>query len=383
MSEVEEQIRALTELVKQLQAENSQLRNRDDIPAPEQPAGSQAPESSGQAANVGNAGPNIAPEKVYIYAPRERKCPRFSGNASQGNMSVEEWVEEARKSLSMQHTSLTEQAAFLCDLLDGEARREIKFSSPEDRANPEKILSILLDNFGCDQTYVTLQKQFFQRQQRESESIREFSHALIELLDLLKSKDPRGVPNPDMVIRDTFVENVRDTKLQRELAHLVRQHPTHSFRDVREAAIRWEKRRPLANTPRARAYSCDSHTSESVQVEANVDMHAMTARPSGELRELKECFRRQQAQLDTILKHLGVPATEASPPAPQTYFSGHKSRPYRFQPDGKPICIRCNKAGHIARFCRVESSGSSGGMEQRAQNRQVSAGVNAVEQQEN
>lgn len=370
MSEVEEQIRALTELVKQLQAENKQLKDRDTIPAPQFPD---------HTAN--GTGSNPAPERVYIYAPRERKCPRFSGSTAQGNMSVEEWVEEARKSLSVQRTSLIEQAAFLCDLLDGEAKREVKFSSPEVRANPEAIFTVLLDNFGCDQTYVTLQKQFFQRQQREHESIREFAQALLELLDLLKNKDPRGVPNPDMVIRDTFVENVRDTKLQRELAHLVRQHPSHSFRDIREAAIRWEKRRPPVGTQRARAYSCDSHTSE--RVEGNVDINTIMTRPSEELKELKECFYRQQAQLDTILKHLGASSTEASPPASQAYPSGHRPRQYRFQPDGKPICMRCNKAGHIARFCRVELSGPPGGVEQRSQNRQVGARVNAVEQQEN
>lgn len=57
--------------------------------------------------------------------PRERKCPRFSGDIVQDGLIVEDWVEEAKKSLSVQHTSLVEQATFLFDLLDGEAKREV------------------------------------------------------------------------------------------------------------------------------------------------------------------------------------------------------------------------------------------------------------------
>lgn len=209
MSEVDEQIRALTELVKQLQAENSQLRDWENVPVPELASQAASTGCSGQTTSGCNGvAYTPAPERVSIHAPQTRKCPRFSGIMAQDHMTVEEWVEEARKSLSMQQTSLSEQATFLYDLLDGEAQREIKFISPSDRAHPETIFTILLDNFGCDQTYVTLQK----RQQRGNETIREFSHALLELLGQLKNKDPRGVPNPDMVIRDTFIENVCDGK---------------------------------------------------------------------------------------------------------------------------------------------------------------------------
>lgn len=212
------------------------------------------------------------------------KFPRSSGIMAQDHMTVEEWVEEARKSLSTQQMSLLEQATFLYDLLGGEAKREIKFISPSDRANPETIFTILLDNFGCDQTYVTLQKLFFQRQQREHETIREFSHALLELLEQLKNRDPRGVPNPDMVIRDTIVENVRDSKLQRELAHLIRQHPTHCFKDVREAGMKWEERKLQADS-RARAYSSESQVSN--RVESNIDINTISVGPSEELKKLK------------------------------------------------------------------------------------------------
>lgn len=213
MSDAEEQIRTLTELVNQLQAENNRLKDRvtetGNVVAPG-PSGHV--EVSGAMSNPVSES-NLVSEKVYVYVPRERKCPRFSGNLAQDSLSVGDWVEEVRKSLAARQTSLAEQVSFVCDLLDGEAKKEVKFSLPNG-ANPEAIFDILLENFGCDQTYVTLQKQFFQRRQHENESIREFSHALLEIMELLKTRDPRGVVNPDLVIRDTFIENVRDYKLQ-------------------------------------------------------------------------------------------------------------------------------------------------------------------------
>lgn len=287
MSDAEEQIRTLTELVNQLQAENNRLKDRvtetGNVVAPG-PSGHV--EVSGAMSNPVSES-NLVSEKVYVYVPRERKCPRFSGNLAQDSLSVGDWVEEVRKSLAARQTSLAEQVSFVCDLLDGEAKKEVKFSLPNG-ANPEAIFDILLENFGCDQTYVTLQKQFFQRRQHENESIREFSHALLEIMELLKTRDPRGVVNPDLVIRDTFIENVRDYKLQHELMQLVRQYPTHSFKDVRQAAIKWEKRGAPTSTQRARAYSCDSHASAVCQDSA--DASAITARSGDELGELKSAF---------------------------------------------------------------------------------------------
>lgn len=73
------------------------------------------------------------------------------------------------------------------------------------------------------------------------------------------------------------------------------------------------------------------------------------AASNSEMAELKVCLRCQQAQLDAILTQLNV-----SRPQDGQRGGGNSSRMYRFQQDGKPICLRCNRAGHIAKHCRVE-----------------------------
>ncbi|KAM3593304.1 uncharacterized protein V6R79_009959 [Siganus canaliculatus] len=78
--------------------------------------------------------------------------------------------------------------------------------------------------------------------------------------------------------------------------------------------------------------------------------NAVTVRPSDEIAEIKECLRKQQAQLDAIMKHVTVQVPQSTQSQGDVFNS---AKPLRFQANGKPICLRCNKPGHIARFCRV------------------------------
>lgn len=106
-------------------------------------------------------------------------------------MTVEDWVEEVSRSLSVRPVSIAEKALFVYDLLDGEAKTEVKFHPLENRDDPEKIFSILFDMYGCSQSFVGLQKQFFQRRQLEGESLHEYLHALMTLMESMK-RNKRG-----------------------------------------------------------------------------------------------------------------------------------------------------------------------------------------------
>lgn len=79
-----------------------------------------------------------------------------------GCLGVEEWVEEARRCLNTKYMTPTEQALFLYDNLEGGAMSEIRFHPASDKNDPERILVILLETFGCPQSYIEAQQQFFQ-----------------------------------------------------------------------------------------------------------------------------------------------------------------------------------------------------------------------------
>ncbi|KAL6456996.1 hypothetical protein MHYP_G00339590 [Metynnis hypsauchen] len=68
----------------------------------------------------------------FVYLPRERKCPKFSGlGTSAGALTVEEWLEEAQGCIRSRYLSEWDKAMFLYDHLEGQARNEIKYRSQE------------------------------------------------------------------------------------------------------------------------------------------------------------------------------------------------------------------------------------------------------------
>ncbi|XP_026119499.1 uncharacterized protein LOC113098681 [Carassius auratus] len=342
---MEEQLKVLTELVQQLQTDNQQLRQelvRRPVEVVDEAQSASSRLDVGARPSV-----NISASERYVYVPRERKCPRFSGRRSVDLLTAEDWVEEVRRSLIVRPVPVAEKALFVYDLLDGEAKAEVKFHPSSDRDDPEKIFIILLEMYGCSQSLVGLQKQFFQRRQLEGESLREYSHALMALMEAMKRKNLTGICNPDHTLRDQFIEHMRDNTLRRELKRQVRLNAEMSFLEVRAEAIRWADE---GGTPsiRPRAHSCTAD----VQVVGTYRSTQFSSESTNELGELKDCLRKQQTQLDAILKHLSI-----NPSNPVGGAVGSRPVSARFQADGKPICMRCNKAGHIARFCRSDLAG--------------------------
>ena len=238
------------------------------------------------------------------------------------------------------HLSSTDKAYFLFDHLEGEAREEIRYRSREEKEDPEKIIQILQELYGCPQSYVALQEAFFSRKQQEGESLLEFSIALMTLMDKVKGCAPQGVLNANVLLRDQFVEYVCEGPLRRELKRLIRSQPTATLIEVRKEAMRWEQEGSI-EPPRPRSYSLPSGgerpcglsgTSCSVTSDASGGKA-----PKAELDELKEMLKQQQIQINQLTRSM---AAMHEPP-----------RRNHFPRDGPPLCRRCQQPGHYAREC--------------------------------
>ncbi|KAL2086083.1 hypothetical protein ACEWY4_017142 [Coilia grayii] len=313
------ELQQLRDRVEELQAENERLLN-----------------ARGDGAQSGQHGQTL-------YIPRERRCPKFSGRSVGGSLSIEEWVEEAESCIRSRHMSNHERAMFLYDHLEGEARNEIKYRPTATREDPAEIVKVLREVYGCAKSYVLWQQRFFDRKQKDNESLFEFSHALMELMEKIKMSKSNCITNPDLVLRDQFCENVNDSTLRRELKKLVRDNAEWTILDVRREATRWVEE---GQTGRDRSHRTVAHNSE-VQYTSQCEA---TLTQTSELAELKDLVLKQQAQIDMLVKHLSQPHTK--PPASQRYGGGR----YRRAPDGRPICIKCEQPGHIARYCQASRS---------------------------
>nr|XP_055035571.1 uncharacterized protein LOC129423357 [Misgurnus anguillicaudatus] len=325
---MEQELLDLREQIRQLQAQNEQLAREN--PPSSSNASNQRPPSMTNA----NSSSPVSLSRVF-YVPRERKCPRFYGNMD-STLSVEDWTEEAKVCIEGRGWSDKEKVVFLLDHLGGEARMEIKLRPQATRETPESVFDILRDLYGGKQTFVQLQQRFFERKQKEGESLTEFSHALMSLMDLILCGNPESVPNSDRVLRDQFMEHVRDVMLKRELKRLVREKPSSTLLEVRSEALRWvEEGNGEMAASRVQPW-CNLTQGRVVEHEPKVKFHEST-----ELKEVKEMLRQQQIQITELTQRFDSLMSQ------KNEFSVTSTRQ-----NSSRRCLRCNKVGHIARHCR-------------------------------
>lgn len=138
MSEIEEQLGALREQLRALQAENEQLK----LPVSNPPAATFRVDRT-------------------VYIPWERRCPKFYGHQdSPDSVDLEDCIEEVDACLEGRHLLDKEKAIFPLDHLGGEPRSEIKHHPSRERENPYMVISILKALFSGKKPLVVLQQCF-------------------------------------------------------------------------------------------------------------------------------------------------------------------------------------------------------------------------------
>lgn len=319
-----EEVQELRDLIAQLKADNERLRQEQagssSLP-PTFSVPSTAPPTSG-----------VPLAERLVFVPRDRKCPIFRGRTGIG---LSEWMEEVQACVRARHLSRADRAYFLFDHLEGEAREEIKYRPSTERENPDRVLAILQELYGCSESYVALQEAFFSRKQQEGETLQEFSLALIGLMEKVKQRAPTDMPNAEALLRDQFVEYVLDSSLRRELKQSVRRQPNCTLLDVRAEAIQWE-REGFPGGARGRSYSLPSVSGVQYGIQGG-RQSTVSSPPVSEVVEMREMLKRQQEQLNQLTESIA-----------QLQNFQQRSRPPR---TGPVICRRCNQPGHFAREC--------------------------------
>lgn len=178
--------------------------------------------------------------RSYISVPRERQVQPFSGVCGADGRSVEEFIEEAERVLRSREQTTDEQCDYILSLLYGPALEEVRLCMRGQTVTPRDLYSYLRNAFGERRSTTQLLQNFYNRKQADGEDLRDYSHALSQILSSVVKQSSNAIPNEKIVLRDQFTEGLRDSALRRELRKIVRDKPDSSLLDVRNKAFLWE-----------------------------------------------------------------------------------------------------------------------------------------------
>lgn len=295
-------------------------------------------------ANLGEA-----QTKSIVYIPREKHIPPFSGEPGKDVHTVDEFIEEVERAMRARGLRSEEQVDFLLSLLKGSALEEVKLCMGGQTKQLSDLLSYLRGAFREKRTTPQLLHAFYARKQLDGEDLRDYSHALSQLLNSALQLSPDAVADTQIALRDQFIEGVRDSALRRELRRLIREKPESNLFDVREEAIMWalEDRPRSTNVARSRNLASGSpdEVSEKTDMTSNVPTDLTVT-----LQEVVKIIAQQGkaiGELTNAVRELTVQNTSSQ--------GGNRAGRTKIQPrytdDGQPICLRCEGVGHMARQC--------------------------------
>ncbi|XP_076464568.1 uncharacterized protein LOC143296491 [Babylonia areolata] len=162
--------------------------------------------------------------------------PVFSGKRSE--MLAEDFIMEVKRVLAAYPMGDEMAAYFVYSHLQGTTRRKLMLWDLEETNIPEKVIDILLGVFGDGQRVTTLLSTFFSREQLLKESILDYSHDLRSLERTIQMKTTGDLTNE--MLRDHFIDGLRNPLLKRELRRVVRQGPQITFIQARNETL-WQE----------------------------------------------------------------------------------------------------------------------------------------------
>lgn len=279
--------------------------------------------------------------RSIVYIPREKQIVPFSGEPGKDVHTVDEFIEEVERAMRARSLRREDQVDFILSQLKGSALEEVKLCMGGQAKQPSDLFAYLRGAFGEKRTTPQLLHAFYARRQLDGEDLRDYSHALSQLLNSALQQSPNVVADAQLALRDQFIEGVRDSTLRRELRRLIREKPESNLFDVREEAMMWtlEDRPRSTSVARNRNLVGDSTDEVPEKTDSTVTLHEVVkiitqqGKAIGELTNAVRELTMQNASSGGVTK------------------GGRPKIQPKYTADGQPICLRCEGVGHMARHC--------------------------------
>lgn len=289
---------------------------------------------------VGSAAADMERGGQVVFIQQTEKVPKFSGNLDRSDsLTIEEWIELVEIHIQTKPIE-KEKALWVYNHLEGAARIEVKYLPREEKECVNGIFRVLREIYGCSHSHISLQRRFFNRKQQEGESLLDYSHSLMTLMDQIVKSNELARVKSQRDLRDQFCDGVRDQNLGVRLRDQVRSHPNWTIRDVRREAVQW-----MAQCE-GQSFTQKQNDSLYFSNEAQVKVFSEPKNVNqSEYSELRALIEAQQSQLDSLVKALGPLNTGANVSVSLPTFRNKKKA------ESDLRCFRCDQLGHIARYC--------------------------------
>ena len=280
--------------------------------------------------------------------------PKFEG--TEGETRYKEWRTQVRGLLGAQDLTEDKKVAILMSMIAGDAKRELTVLEAGQRDTVARIIGYLDQLYRKPVPASQRRVQFYSCTQQTGESMSAYSLRLRELFGRLRRLDPDTAPTGE-ILRDQLIMGLAEGPVQRALRIHARRNPTDGFLALREEAIALEQE--FGEGTQQTEITCHAVNPASVPPPAQNWQQELKQEIMGEVRkEMKELTRELTRDIIREFRP-SQPTAEArartpSPePRPSRFVQRQASQTrYEWDVDGRPICSRCRRPGHMARSCR-------------------------------
>ncbi|XP_078674642.1 uncharacterized protein LOC144912784 [Branchiostoma floridae x Branchiostoma belcheri] len=276
---------------------------------------------------------------TVMYVPYDRKWPKFSGAPPE--QTVEEWLDEMEGAFTLYSTPEAQKAGMLYRNLEGRAKRVVAVLSGDDRKDIGKVQSALKSAFGDTAPVSVIMGKFYARDQSRDETLSMYALGLQEILKRAERRRGAVLDGEDAMLRDRFLDGLKDRDLERQLRQYLRAAPPttpRTFQQVREEAL----------------HLSGEWSHQGTGAQQNVVMQDGDSQSAilSEIAKLREETGKTIESLRNELQQMKLsPSNSSRQGPPRAQPNGFRQGARGWDNQGRQICYSCQEPGHIQRDC--------------------------------
>ncbi|XP_071964111.1 uncharacterized protein [Antedon mediterranea] len=279
-------------------------------------------------------------------APPPVKIAKYRGSTkADGDLSLKEWLDDFQSYANHYNLTGKAKAQSLLDHLAGSAKEEILCREGNVREDYDQIVTVLKSLFGPIETVPSLTREFHNRNQKDVESLADFSRVLMRLYTkMVKAaaveEDKDALKRlRDYTLKERFVHGAKEGWVRRELRRIEMQCKDKTFLEMREEVLQFFK----DEEPRHQARVCEVSMEHSVEAR-RVEEPALKE----EIAALKNDVAMLTKSVQSLINIQSADMERAK--ELKCYNCGKKGHA-KTDCTEETLCFNCKGRGHYSRNC--------------------------------